>query len=137
MSLRAYQQAASRAEAPKDAEYRLFGQVTRALIVASEAPATDFAVRARNLDDALVVILVFELNACQGVIDFDVVEPVLRHECSAQMRVINCQDFALRHLAIIVLSDQHLSVSTECNHIPPDGLRPDIREPDNRSRDRL
>ena len=50
MSLRAYQQAASRAEAPKDAEYRLFGQVTRALIVASEAPATDFAVRIDAID---------------------------------------------------------------------------------------
>ena len=37
MSLRAYQQAASRAEAPKDAEYRLFGQVTRALMAAAEA----------------------------------------------------------------------------------------------------
>ena len=50
MSLRAYQQAASRAEAPKDAEYRLFGQVTRALIVASEAPVTDFAVRIDAID---------------------------------------------------------------------------------------
>ncbi len=50
MSLRAYQQAASRAEAPKDAEYRLFGQVTRALLVASEAPATDFAVRIDAVD---------------------------------------------------------------------------------------
>lgn len=50
MSLRAYQQAASRAEAPKDAEYRLFGQVTRALIVASEAPMSDFAVRIDAID---------------------------------------------------------------------------------------
>lgn len=50
MSLRAYQQAATRAEAPKDAEYRLFGQVTRALIVASEAPVTDFATRIDAID---------------------------------------------------------------------------------------
>jgi flagellar protein FlaF len=50
MSLRAYQQAASRAEAPKDAEYRLFGQVTRALIAASEAPATDLAKRIDAID---------------------------------------------------------------------------------------
>lgn len=50
MSLRAYQQAASRAEAPKDAEYRLFGQVTRALIAASEAPATDIARRIDAID---------------------------------------------------------------------------------------
>ena len=31
MSLRAYQQAAQRAETPRDVEYRLFAQVTRAL----------------------------------------------------------------------------------------------------------
>ncbi|MCK5911706.1 MAG: flagellar biosynthesis regulator FlhF, partial [Caulobacter sp.] len=31
MSLRAYQQAATRAENPREMEYRLFGQVTRAL----------------------------------------------------------------------------------------------------------
>ena len=50
MSLRAYQQAATRAEAPKDAEYRLFGQVTRALMSASQAPKTDFATRIDALD---------------------------------------------------------------------------------------
>ena len=41
MSLRAYQQAATRAEPPKDAEYRLFGQVTRALMEATPLPRTD------------------------------------------------------------------------------------------------
>lgn len=50
MSLRAYQQAASRAEPPKDAEYRLFGQVTRALIAASEAPSMDIARRIDAVD---------------------------------------------------------------------------------------
>jgi flagellar biosynthesis activator protein FlaF len=50
MSLRAYQQAATRAEPPRDVEYRLFGQVTRALIAASEAPATDYATRIDALD---------------------------------------------------------------------------------------
>jgi flagellar protein FlaF len=50
MSLRAYQQAATRAEAPRDAEYRLFGQVTRALMVASEAAATDISARIDAID---------------------------------------------------------------------------------------
>jgi len=50
MSLRAYQQAATRAEAPKDTEYRLFGQVTRALIAASEAPIIDLATRIDAID---------------------------------------------------------------------------------------
>jgi flagellar protein FlaF len=38
MSLRAYQQAAQRAETPRDAEYRLFGQVTRALMDLKSTP---------------------------------------------------------------------------------------------------
>jgi flagellar protein FlaF len=38
MSLRAYQQVAQRAETPRDAEYRLFAQVTRALIELKSTP---------------------------------------------------------------------------------------------------
>ena len=37
MSLRAYQQAAARSESPRETEYRIFGQVTRALIDASQS----------------------------------------------------------------------------------------------------
>ena len=50
MSLQAYQRAAAQAEAPRDAEYRLFGQVTRALMQASEADATDLQTRINALD---------------------------------------------------------------------------------------
>ncbi len=42
MSLRAYQQAAQRAETPRDVEYRLFAEVTRALMDAKSLPRTDF-----------------------------------------------------------------------------------------------
>jgi len=41
MSLRAYQQAAQRAETPRDVEYRLFAQVTRALIDVQAKPRDD------------------------------------------------------------------------------------------------
>ena len=50
MSLQAYQQAAQRAEGPRDTEYRLFGEVTRALMEASEADPFDFATRIKALD---------------------------------------------------------------------------------------
>jgi flagellar biosynthesis activator protein FlaF len=42
MSLRAYQQAAQRAETPRDVEYRLFAQVTRALLDVKSKPRDDF-----------------------------------------------------------------------------------------------
>jgi len=50
MSLQAYQKAAQRAENPRDAEYRLFGQVTRALMNAAEADADDLRTRMDALD---------------------------------------------------------------------------------------
>lgn len=50
MSLRAYQQAAQRSESPREAELRLFGQVTRALVEAADTPKSDFAGRINALD---------------------------------------------------------------------------------------
>lgn len=50
MSLQAYQSAAQRAENPRQLEYRLFGQVTRALIEAAAVPVEDMATRIDALD---------------------------------------------------------------------------------------
>ena len=50
MSLQAYQQAATRAETPRDVEYRLFAQVTRALLEASGRDPKDLRGRIDALD---------------------------------------------------------------------------------------
>ena len=50
MSLRAYQQTAARAESPREAEYRLFGQVTRALMEAAKLDQSDLTGRMDALD---------------------------------------------------------------------------------------
>ena len=50
MSVQAYQQAAARAESPREIEYRLFGQVTRALMAAAELDAADIGARMDVLD---------------------------------------------------------------------------------------
>lgn len=50
MSLQAYKQATQRAENPREAEYRLFGQVTRALLAASETDRAEIAQRMDALD---------------------------------------------------------------------------------------
>ena len=50
MSLQAYQKASARSESPRDAEYRLFGQVTRALIHAAEVDKNDIKTRIEALD---------------------------------------------------------------------------------------
>lgn len=50
MSLRAYQQASQRAETPREMEYRLFAQVTRALLEAAELPDHEIGARMEALD---------------------------------------------------------------------------------------
>lgn len=50
MSLQAYKTASTRAETPRQAEYRLFGQVTRALMHAATLDKTKFAERMDALD---------------------------------------------------------------------------------------
>jgi len=50
MSLQAYRKAAAQAESPRQAEYRLFGEVTRALLQAAEADAKDVQTRIDALD---------------------------------------------------------------------------------------
>lgn len=50
MSLQAYKTAVTRAESPRELEYRLFGQVTRALMHASTVDKSDVATRIDALD---------------------------------------------------------------------------------------
>lgn len=50
MSYQAYQTASARTEDPRSTEYRLMGQVTRALMEASELPSHEFKRRADALD---------------------------------------------------------------------------------------
>ena len=50
MSLQAYKTAATRTENPREMEYRLFGQVTRALVHASTVDPSDIATRIDALD---------------------------------------------------------------------------------------
>ena len=50
MSLQAYHKATQRSETPRDAEYRLFGQVTRALMEAAEVDPDDIKTRIEALD---------------------------------------------------------------------------------------
>ncbi len=50
MSLKAYATASTRTETPREMEYRLFGQVTRALMHAATVEATEIATRIDALD---------------------------------------------------------------------------------------
>lgn len=50
MSLQAYQRTAQASESPRETEYRLFAEVTRALMAAAQAESEDFQARIAALD---------------------------------------------------------------------------------------
>lgn len=50
MSYQAYQRASARTEDPRSTEYRLIGEVTRALMEIQQAPAAEIRKRAEALD---------------------------------------------------------------------------------------
>jgi len=67
MSLQAYQTAAQRSENPRDAEYRLFGQVTRALMEAAEAMAVPARLTWEQAASVPLAFLVaFDMLVLQG-----------------------------------------------------------------------
>lgn len=95
MSVRAYQQAAQRAEPPRDLEYRLLGQVTRALMDAAELDPKDFAGRIDALDwnrrvwSALAADCASDRNALPGPVRAQIISLsmwVNRHTSSVMRR---------------------------------------------------
>lgn len=95
MSVRAYQQAAQRAEPPRDLEYRLLGQVTRALMDAAQLDAKDFAGRIDALDwnrrvwSALAADCASDRNALPGPVRAQIISLsmwVNRHTSSVMRR---------------------------------------------------
>jgi flagellar protein FlaF len=95
MSVRAYQQAAQRAEPPRDLEYRLLGQVTRALMDAAQLDPKDFAGRIDALDwnrrvwTALAADCASERNALPGPVRAQIISLsmwVNRHTSSVMRR---------------------------------------------------
>ena len=108
MSLRAYQQAATRAEAPKDAEYRLFGQVTRALIVASEAPISDIAGRIDAIDWN---------RRLWSTLARDCSEPGNALPLQVRASIISLSLFVGRHSSVVMRGEDDFETLIEINKI--------------------
>ena len=108
MSLRAYQQAASRTEPPKDAEYRLFGQVTRALIAASEAPKTDFARRIDAIDWN---------RRLWSTLARDCAEPGNQLPAQARAGIISLSLFVGRHSSAVMRGEDDFETLIDINKI--------------------
>ena len=115
MSLQAYKQAAQRAESPREAEYRLFGEVTRALMRAAELDRAQIAERMdalhwnRQLWNALA-------TECS---DADNTLPV-----ALRAQIISLSLFVNRHTSAIMQGSETFDELIEVNRIVTQGLAP-------------
>lgn len=115
MSLQAYQQAAQRAETPRDTEYRLFGEVTRALMDASATDPTDFAPRIKALDwnrrlwSALATDCANDTNA---------LPPPVRAS------IVSLSIWVSKHSSAVMRREEGFEPLIDVNRIIMQGLRP-------------
>jgi len=117
MSLRAYQQANARAERPRESEYRLFGQVTRALIEASKAPSNDLRARIDAIDWNRRLWSTLASDCCQPE---NQLPPTLRAQ------IISLSSWVRRHSSLVMRGEGNFEDLIEINRIMMQGLEPKV-----------
>jgi flagellar protein FlaF len=113
MSLQAYQKVAQRAEDPRQAEYRLFGQVTKALIDASEVPVDDFKTRIDALDWN---------RRLWSALATDCSDPGNTLPPQARAQIISLSLFVSRHSSAIMRREDDFETLIEINRMMMQGL---------------
>ena len=113
MSLQAYQRTAQAAENPRDAEYRLFGQVTRALIAAAEADETDFQKRIDALDWN---------RRMWGVLASDCAAPDNKLPEIVRARIISLSLWVNRHSSAVMRREEQFQPLIDVNRMIMQGL---------------
>ena len=113
MSLQAYQQAATRAESPRDTEYRLFAQVTRALIEASKLDPLDIGGRADALDWNRRVWTVFAA---------DCAHPDNELPDALRASIISLGLWVSKHTSLVIRREEEFEPLIEVNRMIMQGL---------------
>jgi flagellar protein FlaF len=115
MSLQAYQQAAKRAESPRETEYRLFAQVTLALLEASRADPNDFARRVDALDWNRRMWTVLA-DACASSEN--------RLPAPLRASIISLSLWVGRHTSAVIRKQEQIEPLIEVNRLVMQGLAP-------------
>lgn len=113
MSLQAYQQATARSENPRDAEYRLFGQVTRALLDAAELPPEDIRGRIHALDWN---------RRLWSTLATDCADPSNALPEALRAHIISLSLFVSRHTSAVIRKEESIDDLVEINRIMMQGL---------------
>ncbi len=115
MSLQAYQQAAQRAEHPRDTEYRLFTEVTRALMDAAAVDAGDLKTRVAALDWN---------RRLWTALAADCANPHNRLPDGVRASIISLSMFVGRHTSETIRGGGSLDLLIEVNRTIMQGLSP-------------
>lgn len=113
MSLQAYKAAATRAENPREMEYRLFGQVTRALMHAATVDASDIATRIDALDWN---------RRLWSALATDCANPDNGMDEALRARIISISLFVGRHSSAIMRGEDDFEALIDINRMIMQGL---------------
>jgi len=113
MSLQAYQQAATRAESPREMEYRLFAQVTRALMDAAACPPDDLRGRIDALDWNRRMWAVFG-SECQN--------PANQLPVQLRASIISLSIWVSKHTSLVIRKQEEIEPLIEVNRMIMQGL---------------
>src|SRR5512146_2451869 len=115
MSVQAYQQAAQRAESPRDIEYRLFGQVTKALMDAAQTDASQIGARMDALDWN---------RRLWSVLAADCANPANQLAPQIRANVISLSLWVNRHTSAIMRNEAEFGPLIDINKMMMQGLQP-------------
>lgn len=113
--LSAYSQAATRAETPREMEYRLFGQVTRALIHASTVDPSDVKTRIDALDWN---------RRLWSVLATDCADPANQLNNPLRAQIISISLFVGRHSSAVMRGEEDFETLIDINRSIMQGLAP-------------
>ncbi|RZJ42436.1 MAG: flagellar biosynthesis regulatory protein FlaF [Brevundimonas sp.] len=113
MSLQAYKTAATRSETPRESEYRLFGQVTRALMHASTVDSSDIKTRIEALDWN---------RRLWSTLATDCSNPDNAMAMSLRAQIISISLFVGRHSSEVMRGDEDFETLIEINKMIMQGL---------------
>jgi flagellar biosynthesis activator protein FlaF len=115
MSFQAYQKATARVEDPRQTEYRLFGQITRALMEADQLDAGEITKRMEALDWNRRLWSVLGTDCA---IEGNALPQALRAQ------IISLSIWVNRHTAAVMRGHEDMSPLIEVNRLIMQGLEP-------------
>ncbi len=115
MSLQAYHQAATRAESPRQTEYRLFAQVTMALMEAAKTDPGDVAARVDALD--------WNRRVWTALSD-DCANPANALPAPLRASIISLAIWVGRHTSAVIRRREEIEPLIEINRLIMQGLAP-------------